>query len=238
MTEPSHSVGSFRDVAAATGWNRHQLAQRVARDVAEGWYVNLGIGMPLLIARYIPDGREVLFHSENGLLGLGGEPALDQVDLDVTNAGKQYSTLLPGASSFDSALSFGMVRGGHLDLAVLGAMEVSAGGDLANWTAPGRTPGVGGAMDLVQGARRLWVVMDQLGKDGRAKLVADCALPLTGAQVVDLVFTDRGVFVPRGRHFEVVELAPGVDPDEVRRTTGAPVVMAAAARSPRPGPAG
>ena len=205
------------------GWSRHQLAERVAADNPDGACVNLGIGIPLLVPDYLPADREVLFHSENGIIGLGPKPAPDDVDFDVTNAAKEYATLIAGASTFDSSLSFGIIRGGHLDIAVLGGMQVTPDGDLANWAAPGRTPGVGGAMDLVAGARETWVVMEHTDKHGRPKLVERCTLPLTGAGVVDRVYTALGVFVPAGAAFRVVELAPGVDQDEVSRQTAAPL---------------
>lgn len=205
------------------GWGRDELAARVAQDIPDGAYVNLGIGQPLLISDYIPEDREVLFHSENGILGMGPTPAVDEIDLDLVNAGKGYASLITGAATFDSTVSFGMVRGGHLDVAVLGGMEVSPAGDLANWTPPGRGPGVGGAMDLVQGARQVWIMMDHTNKHGDAKLLPHCLAPVTGLRVVDRVYTNLGVFAPRGSYFEVIELAPGITIDEVRAATAVPV---------------
>lgn len=210
------------------GWSRSALAQRAADDVPDGSYVNLGIGIPMMIPSRIPADREVWFHTENGILGLGGVPAPEEIDLDVTNAGKEYAKIEVGASIFDSSLSFAIVRGGHLDIAVLGGMEVTPSGDLANWTAPGRTPGVGGAMDLVSGAKQVWVVMDHTDKRGRSKLMRRCTLPLTGARCVTRIYTALGVFRPAGSHFECVELAPGVDAETVRELTDAEVVLASA----------
>jgi 3-oxoacid CoA-transferase subunit B len=205
------------------GWTRGALAARAAADIADGSYVNLGIGIPMMIPSRLPEGREVWFHSENGILGLGGVPAPDEIDLDVQNAGKEYATLVTGASIFDSALSFAMIRGGHLDIAVLGGMQVAPSGDLANWTAPGRTPGVGGAMDLVSGAKQVWVLMEHADRHGRSKLVRGCTLPLTGARCVTRVYTPLGVFEPAGPRFECLELAPGVDDGMVRDLTDAEV---------------
>lgn len=213
------------EAVTVAGWTRDAIAGRAARDVPDGAYVNLGIGMPMLIPDHVPADREVWFHTENGILGLGGPPAEGEVDLDVTNAGKEYATVVPGASAFDSALSFAIVRGGHLDVAALGAMEVAPSGDLSNWAAPGRTPGVGGAMDLVVGAKNVWVLMDHVDRRGRPKLVARTSLPLTGAQCVTRVYTSLGVFRPAGNQFECLELAPGVGEEQVRESTGAPVVF-------------
>ena len=208
------------------GWGRAELAARAAQDVPDGSYVNLGIGIPMMIPSRIPADREVWFHTENGILGLGGVPDPDEIDLDVTNAGKEYATIVVGASAFDSSLSFAIVRGGHLDIAVLGGMEATPSGDLANWTAPGRTPGVGGAMDLVMGAKQVWVVMDHTDRRGRSKLMRRCTLPLTGARCVTRIYTALGVFRPAGSHFECLELAPGVDLETVRELTDAEVVLA------------
>lgn len=216
------------EIETQIGWSRSALAQRAADDVPDGSYVNLGIGIPMMIPSRIPADREVWFHTENGILGLGGVPAPEEIDLDVTNAGKEYARIEVGASIFDSSLSFAIVRGGHLDIAVLGGMEVTPSGDLANWTAPGRTPGVGGAMDLVSGAKQVWVVMDHTDKRGRSKLMRRCTLPLTGARCVTRIYTALGVFRPAGSHFECVELAPGVDAETVRELTDAEVVLAGA----------
>lgn len=208
------------------GWGRAELAGRAARDVTDGSYVNLGIGIPMMIPARIPAGREVWFHTENGILGLGGVPDPDSIDLDVTNAGKEYAQIVVGASSFDSSLSFAIVRGGHLDIAVLGGMQVTPSGDLANWTAPGRTPGVGGAMDLVTGAKQVWVLMDHCDRGGRSKLMRHCTLPLTGGRCVTRLYTNLGVFRPAGSHFECIDLASGVDQETVRSLTDAEVTFA------------
>ncbi len=216
------------EIETQIGWSRSALAQRAADDVPDGSYVNLGIGIPMMIPSRIPADCEVWFHTENGILGLGGVPAPEEIDLDVTNAGKEYARIEVGASIFDSSLSFAIVRGGHLDIAVLGGMEVTPSGDLANWTAPGRTPGVGGAMDLVSGAKQVWVVMDHTDKRDRSKLMRRCTLPLTGARCVTRIYTALGVFRPAGSHFECVELAPGVDAETVRELTDAEVVLAGA----------
>jgi len=210
---------------ATCGWSREDLASRAARDVPDGAYVNLGIGIPMLIASRIPDDREVWFHTENGILGLGGEPDADEIDLDVQNAGKEYATIVGGAAAFDSALSFAIVRGGHLDIAALGGMQVACTGDLANWAVPGRTPGVGGAMDLVTGSKQVWVLMEHVDRAGRPKLVLRCTLPVTGTRCVARVYTTFGVFRPAGSRFECLELAPGVDPETVTELTGAEVAF-------------
>jgi 3-oxoacid CoA-transferase subunit B len=209
----------------ALGWSREDLATRAARDVPDGAYVNLGIGIPMLIASRIPDDREVWFHTENGILGLGGVPEADEIDLDMQNAGKEYSKIVIGAAAFDSALSFAIVRGGHLDIAVLGGMQVASTGDLANWSVPGRTPGVGGAMDLVTGSKQVWVVMEHTDRAGTPKLMRHCTLPVTGTRCVTRVYTTLGVFQPAGSHFECVDLAPGVDIESVRGLTDAEVAF-------------
>lgn len=211
-------------------YDRTAMAARVARDIPEGWFVNLGIGMPTLVADHIPPEREVIFHSENGILGMGPAPAPDAVDPWLINAGKQPVTLRPGASLFHHADSFAMIRGGHLDLCVLGAFEVAANGDIANW-ATGENdsaPAVGGAMDLTAGAKRLWVLMDHTTKDGRPKLVETCSYPLTAAGVVSRVYTNLAVLdVVKGRGFVLVEAAPGVSIEEIRAKTAAPVALPA-----------
>ncbi|MCA9563414.1 MAG: 3-oxoacid CoA-transferase subunit B [Myxococcales bacterium] len=206
-------------------WSREQIAEQAAASVEPGWVVNLGIGLPTLIAGKVPAEKGVWFHSENGLLGMGPYPLEGEEDPQLINAGKQTVTVVPGGSTFDSALSFTMIRGGHVDLAVLGAMQVSQTGDLANWSIPGgRTMGVGGAMDLASGAKRIWVLMTHQSKDGEPKLVDVCDFPLTAVGVVDRVLTELGVFEPRREGYAVLALADGVSWEEACEKTAARLI--------------
>jgi len=204
-------------------WNRSEMAARLARDIPEGWYVNLGLGLPTLIPDHIPADREVVFHSENGVLGMGPVPAADQIDPWLINATKQNITLLKGASLFHHADSFGMIRGGHLDLCVLGAYEVAENGDIANWATLQNDviPAVGGAMDLSAGAKRLWVLMEHTTKDGHSRIVQRCTYPLTAAGVVKRVYTNLSVIEVTERGFEVLDMAMGVDFDALQARTAA-----------------
>ncbi|MDB9810189.1 3-oxoacid CoA-transferase subunit B [Planktomarina temperata] len=205
--------------------SREDIARRLAQDIPDGWYVNLGIGVPTLAANHVPEGREVIFHSENGILGIGPSPAEDEIDPWLINAGKQHVTLNAGGSYFHHADSFMMIRGRHLDLCVLGAFEVSCGGDLANWTRglSKSAPAVGGAMDLAIGAKSVWIAMDHQASNGTPKLMQSCSYPLTARSCVDRVYTDLAVLEPTGNSFRVIEMVEGMTFDELQSVTAAPL---------------
>jgi 3-oxoadipate CoA-transferase beta subunit len=214
-------------MADFTPLTRKEMARRVAQDIPEGWYVNLGIGIPTMVADYIPDGHEVFLHSENGILGMGPAPALDQIDPWVINAGKQHVTLLNGGAFFHHADSFAMIRGGHIDLCVLGAFEIAQNGDLANWatSAADAAPAVGGAMDLAVGAKRIWVVTEHTTKEGAPKLVERCSYPLTALAAVSRIYTNLAVIDVTADGFVVREMVPGLTMHALQARTGAPLKM-------------
>lgn len=208
------------------GWSREQMAARLAQDIPNGSYVNLGIGIPELVTRFVPEGRTLIYHTENGMLGMGPSPADGEGDPELINAGKKQVSAIPGAAYFHHADSFSMIRGGHIDLCVLGAMQVASNGDLANWSTgePGAIPAVGGAMDLVAGVKSVFVITQHCTKHGEPKLVDRCTYPLTGLGVINRVYTDLAVIEVCDEGFRVVELAPGVDFEYVRERTGAPLL--------------
>jgi 3-oxoadipate CoA-transferase beta subunit len=226
----STAPGTKPAAAETVGWTREGIAERVAQDIPSGSYVNLGIGIPELVARYVPAGRTLVYHTENGLLGMGPSPAAGAGDPELINAGKRRVTMMPGAAFFDQATSFAMIRGGHLDLSVLGALQVAENGDLANWStgADDAIPAVGGAMDLVAGVKRVFVMTTHVTKEGTPKLVERCTYPLTGRGVVTRVYSDLAVIDVTPQGFRLVELAPGVTEAEMREKTEADYTVALA----------
>ncbi len=224
MISPSFGPAGCCGVVCRMPWSRDQIAARAAQELPPGSVVNLGIGIPTLISNHLDPNSGIVLHSENGLLGMGPFPTEDEVDAQVINAGKQTVTVIPGGATFDSALSFAMIRGGHVDVAVLGAMEVAANGDLANWMVPGKkVAGIGGAMDLAVGARKVLAVMSHRSRKGKSKLVERCSLPLTAMGCIDLVITDLGVLAIDDGDFRLVECAPGVSVDAIIEATAAPL---------------
>jgi len=215
-------------MTAAIGWSREEMAMRAALDIPNGAIVNLGIGIPEKVAQYVPEGREVIYHSENGLLGMGVAPPAGEEDPELINAGKKQVTAIPGAAYFHHADSFSMIRGGHIDICVLGAMQVSASGDLANWStgAADAIPAVGGAMDLVAGAKTIYIITQHCTRNGEPKLVESCTYPLTGQAVISRIYTDLAVIEVTADGFKLVELAPGVDLDYVQQRTGCELTVA------------
>lgn len=208
----------------STPLSREQIAKRIAREIEDGYVVNLGIGIPTLVANYVPDSIDIMLHSENGLMGMGPFPTEDQVDPDLINAGKQTVTAVAGASFFSNAESFAMIRGGHIDLTVLGAMQVDATGSIANWMIPGKMiKGMGGAMDLVAGAKRVIVAMQHVDKNGESKLLSQCTLPLTGINCIEKVVTDRALIEIKNGKFIIKEVAPGFTPEDIKQMTAGPV---------------
>ena len=217
------------DSKQSVGLTRDQMAMRLAQDISNGSYVNLGIGIPELVAKYVPEGREFIYHTENGLLGMGPSPEEGDADPELINAGKRHVTAMPGAAYFHHADSFAMIRGGHLDLCVLGALQVSKNGDLANWStgAKDAIPAVGGAMDLVAGVKSIYVITQHCTKNGEPKLVSSCTYPLTGCGVVNRIYTDLAVIEITPEGFKLIELSPGVTFDHVQERTGAPLLPVA-----------
>jgi 3-oxoacid CoA-transferase subunit B len=207
------------DTTDVVGYTREGIAKSIAEDLQQGWVVNLGAGMPVLVARFIPPGRGITLHMENGILGCGPPPPDEGRDQDLSNAGGEYATLEPGAAIFDSAMSFSIVRGGYLDVTVLGGLEVAANGDLANWYLPGSSTGVGGAMDLVQGAKAVWIAMEHTTRNGAPKILNECSYILTGPNVVKRIYTNLGSFSLEGSGLELIGLAPGITVDYVRERT-------------------